>query len=188
MLSLASVPGSLPAALAGIGVTALCLGLALRLARRARLRVLLQGAFGFAKAVGACSTAMMLLVLGVGAGGFIPYVLVFALGAPPIVAGYIAALSSLAWSLAALASAGMATRRNRRIVAAAPLVRRSRAAAPAVLSTGSLVGVATTWTIFGASVGASWPHRAPHRQRAVTNAFGRLLTTIQVWPARSARP
>jgi MFS family permease len=138
ILSVASVPGALPAALAGIGLTALCLGLALRLDRRARLRVLLQGAFGFAKVVGACSTAMMLLVLGVGAGGFIPYVLSFALGAAPIVAGYIAALSSLA----------------------------------------------VAWTMFGASVGASWPHLAtrlignvPASERVFAGGF---LTTIQI--------
>ena len=185
ILSVASVPGTLPAALAGIGLTALCLGLALRLDRRARLRVLLQGAFGFAKVVGACSTAMMLLVLGVGAGGFIPYVLSFALGAAPIVAGYIAALSSLAWSIAALASAGAATRRNRRIVAVAPFAQAlALAGAGWSLSTGSLLGVAVAWTMFGASVGASWPHLAtrlignvPASERVFAGGF---LTTIQI--------
>src|SRR5207302_9617082 len=73
ILSIASVPGTLPAAVAGIVLAALCLGTALRLDRRARLRVLLQGAFGFATGVGTSSATMTLLVLGVGAGGFIPY-------------------------------------------------------------------------------------------------------------------
>lgn len=185
ILSIASVPGTLPAALVGVALTVLCLGTALRLDRRARLRVLLQGSFGFGTGTGASSAAMTLLVLGVGAGGFIPYVLVFALGVPPIVAGYIAALSSLAWSLAALASAGVRPSRNRRIVAAAPLVGAlALVGAGWSLSAGSVLGVAVAWTMFGTGIGASWPHlaarligSAPASERVVAGGF---LTTIQI--------
>src|SRR5207302_1694645 len=150
-----------------------------------RLGGSLQGAFGCAAGVGAGSATMALLVLGVGAGGFIPYVLVFALGAPPIVAGYIAALSSLAWSVAALASAGAATSRNRHIVAAAPLVvALALIGAGWSMSTGSLLGVAVAWTMFGAGIGASWPHlasrligSAPAGERVFAGGF---LTTLQI--------
>ena len=121
VLSVASVPGSTAAVIAGSGLAVGCLVAAVRLDRRAERRVLLDGAFSLASPAGASSTAMMLLVLGVGAGSFIPYVLSVAHHTSPIVAGYVAALSSLAWSIAALLSAGASVAASRRLLALAPV-------------------------------------------------------------------
>src|SRR5262249_42836210 len=195
VLSIASVPGSVAAALAGIAVAAICLAVAVRLDRRARQRVLLDGAFRPSRPVGASSTAMVLLVLGVGAGSFIPYVLVVAHGTSPVVAGYVAALSSLSWSIAALWSAGASVASNRRLLAIAPAT-----AALGMLGVGwslvdgSLVATAAAWALFGASVGASWPHLAsrligysPASERAFAGGF---VTTLQILAGRlrSAAP
>jgi MFS family permease len=128
---------------------------------------------------------MMLLVLGVGAGPFVPFVLWFAYGAPAIVAGYIAALSSLAWSIAALSSAGAPVALNRRLVAIAPiLVSIGLAGVGWCLSTGNLVGTAAFWTLFGAGIGTTWPHLAsrligysPPDERSFAGGF---VTTLQI--------
>ena len=185
VLSVASVPGSTAAVIAGSGLAVACLVAAVRLDRRAERRVLLNGAFSLASPAGASSTAMMLLVLGVGAGSFIPYVLSVAHPTSPIVAGYVAALSSLAWSIAALLSAGASVAASRRLLALAP-------AAVAValfgvgwsLWAGSLAATAAFWTLFGAGVGSVWPHLAsrligysPPSERAFAGGF---VTTLQI--------
>jgi MFS family permease len=185
VLSVASAIGTGEAAAAGIGLSVACVALALRLDWRARQRVLLAGAFGYGSGVGASSTAMVLLVLGVGAGGFIPYVLVFAFAAKPIVAGYVAALSSLAWTLGALASAGLAPEANRRIIAVAPLGAAFALLGVAwFMASGSLWGVAVAWTGFGASIGATWPHLASSLIGCAAPAerilAGGFVTTVQI--------
>jgi MFS family permease len=185
ILAVASVPGDVAIAIAGFVGAALCLGAAIRLDSQAERRVLLDGAFTLTSPVGASSTSMIMLVLGVGAGAFIPYVLVSAHGAAPILAGYVAALSSLAWSIAALASAGAPATMNRRLLAAAPVaVLVAMLGVAWGLSSGSIVGTAAFWALFGASVGTAWPHLAsrliaytPPAERAFAGGF---VTTSQI--------
>lgn len=185
VLSVASVPGKIWAAIAGIAIAFACLVVALRLDGRAQRRVLLDGALRLASPVGASSTSMVLLVLGVGAGSFIPYVLSFAHGAPPIVAGYVAALSSLAWSIAALLGAGAPLRSNRRMLALAPVATAvAMAGVGWSLWMGSLAATAAFWTLFGASVGTAWPHLASrligYSPRAERAFAGGVVTTLQI--------
>ncbi len=185
VLSVASVPGSTPAAVAGIGVAVGCLVAAVRLDRHAGRRVLLNGAFELGGPVGASSACMVLLVLGVGAGSFIPYVLSVAHLASPILAGYVAALSSLAWSIAALVSAGVSVASSRRILVCAPA-----AAVIAMLGVGwnlwvgNVVATAAFWALFGASVGSAWPHLASrligYSPPAERTAAGGFVTTLQI--------
>lgn len=185
ILSVLSVPGNAWFAIAGSATAFACVAVAISLDRRAERRVLLLNAFALATPAGASSTSMMLLVLGVGAGPFVPFVLSFAHGAPPIVAGYIAALSSLAWAIAALASAGAPTALNRRLIAAAPiLVALGLAGVGWSLWAGNWLATAAFWTLFGAGVGATWPHLAsrvigysPDSERAFAGGF---VTTLQI--------
>ena len=185
VLSVASVPGNTAAVIAGIGLAFFCLAAAVRLDRRAERRVLLDGAFTLASPAGASSTSMMLLVLGVGAGSFIPYVLSVAHHTSPIVAGYVAALSSLAWSIAALLSAGASVAASRRLLALAPAsVAVALFGVGWSLWAGSLAATAAFWTLFGASVGSVWPHLAsrligysPPGERAFAGGF---VTTLQI--------
>ena len=184
-LAVASVPGDTFAAVAGFVGAVLCLGAAIRLDSRAERRILLDGAFTLTSPVGAASTSMIMLVLGVGAGAFIPYVLTMAHGAPPILAGYVAALSSLAWSIAALASAGAPIALNRSLLAIAPLtVFIAMLGVAWALATGSVVGTAAFWALFGTSVGMAWPHLAsrliaytPAAERSFAGGF---VTTSQI--------
>ena len=179
------MPGSTAAVIAGTALALFCLAAAVRLDRRAERRVLLDGAFTLASPAGASSTSMMLLVLGVGAGSFIPYVLSVAHHTSPIVAGYVAALSSLAWSIAALLSAGASLAASRRLLALAPAcVALALFGVGWSLWAGSLAATAAFWTLFGASVGSVWPHLAsrligysPPTERAFAGGF---VTTLQI--------
>ena len=185
ILSVASVPGDTWVALGGTVLAFACLVAAVRLDRRAQRRILLYGAFDPTNPVGASSLSMTLLVFGAGAGSFVPYVLTFAHSTSPIVAGYVAAASSLAWSIAALLSAGAPLEQNRRLLAIAPV-----SVAIAMLGvgwsfwSGSLLATALFWSLFGASVGMAWPHLAsrligysPRTERASAGGF---VTTLQI--------
>jgi MFS family permease len=185
ILSIASVPGNTWIAVVGAGLALVCFVAAVRLDRQAAQRVLLVGAFERNSPVGASSTTMMLLVLGVGAGSFVPYVLTFAQGASTVTAGYVGALSSLAWAIAALLSAGSPAGSNRRVLLLAPCT-----AAIAMLAVawsiwmGSLMSVAASWALFGMSVGMAWPHLAsrlisysPLNERAAAGGF---VTSLQI--------
>jgi MFS family permease len=185
VISITSVPGNAWFAIAGMAIAFACLAVAVGLDRHAERRVLLLNAFALRTPAGAGSTSMMLLVLGVGAGPFVPFILSFAHGTAPIVAGYIAALSSLAWAIAALVSAGTSTAVNRRLVAVAPvLVAAGLVGVGWSLWTGNLVATAACWTLFGAGVGITWPHLAsrvigysPEGERAFAGGF---VTTLQI--------
>lgn len=185
VLSAASVPGGVSAAIAGIATAMIFCATALRLDRRASRRVLLEGAFRLSTPVGTSSAAMALLVLGVGAGSFIPYVLTVAHGASPIVAGYVAAPMSLAWSIAALASAGASMAASRRMVAGAPVVAAAAMIGVAwALSAGNVAFTVVAWMIFGASVGMIWPHLASrligYSSVSERAAAGGFVTTLQI--------
>jgi MFS family permease len=185
ILAVASIPGDVAISIAGFLGAALCLGAAIRLDSQAERRILLDGAFTLTSPVGASSTSMIMLVLGVGAGAFIPYVLVSAHAASPILAGYVAALSSLAWSIAALASAGARVTVNRGLLAVAPVaVLIALLGVAWALSVGSIAATALFWTLFGAGVGTAWPHLAsrliaytPATDRAFAGGF---VTTSQI--------
>ena len=193
VLSVASVPGSTAAVIAGGGLAVGCLAAAVRLDRRAERRILLDGAFSLASPAGASSTAMILLVLGVGAGSFIPYVLSVAHHTSPIVAGYVAALSSLAWSIAALLSAGASVAASRRLLALAPFaVAVALFGVGGSLWSGSLAATAAFWTLFGAGVGGVWPHLASRLigYSPTTNAPSPAVSSppCRSSPGRSVRP
>src|SRR5205085_9783128 len=127
-------------------------------ARRADGRIRRGGVSPLATPGGASPPSMIIVVRAAGPGAFIPSGLASAPGPPPILAGYVAALASLAWSIAALASAGAPVAVNRRLLASAPVaVLIAMLGVAWGLSSGSIVGTAAFWTLFGASVGTAWP-------------------------------
>jgi MFS family permease len=185
ILSVSSVPGNGWFAIVGCATAFVFLAVAIGLDRHARRRVLVQNAFALATPVGLSSFTMMLLVFGVGAGPFVPFVLSFAYGVPAIVAGYTAALSSLAWSIAALFSASAGVPLNRRLVAVAPIVvSLGLAGVGWCLSIGNLVGTAAFWALFGAGVGTAWPHLASrligYSSPGERSFAGGFVTTLQI--------
>ena len=184
-LSVASVTGEPLSAIAGTGL-ALALALAaLRLDRYANRRLFLKGTFELNSPIGATTALMMLLVLGVGAGPFVPYILGAAHGVSAVAAGYVAALSSLAWSLSALLTAGVEASVSRRLIAVSPMcVLVAMLGAGWGLWLGSLWLTALSWALFGAGIGIAWPHLASrviaYAQPPDRALAGGFITTLQI--------
>ena len=119
-LSVGSVPGRVAASLAGLVAAVLLLALVLRLDHRAAKRMLPAGALDLRTLTGAVTITMALLVVTIGTSSFMPYVLRGGEGASPLVAGYVAALSSLSWTAATLLAGTAGTAASRRWILAGP--------------------------------------------------------------------
>jgi MFS family permease len=154
-----SVPGTLEASTAGVVVGGALLGWTLRLDHVSQVPLIPTRAYDPTNALGAVALTMVGLTFSLSAVGFVPYVLQRAQGVSAQTAGYIEAVVTIAWTLAALATAHVSGRSQRRLMALSPLF--------AVL--GSLVVAAgfwagSTWTVvvamalIGTGIGIGWTH------------------------------
>jgi MFS family permease len=182
-LSVSGVPGRVSVSSVGVGGALACLYTAIRLDGRTSHQIFLSGGFDLGTPMGPITYTMILLVLGVGTTSFIPYILRVGYGASPLVGGYVAALSSLAWTLASLSTAGVGVAVRRRLIALAPLVSAAGMLGVAEgLSKSNLPLTAVSWAMFGGGVGMTWPHLAsllvalsPEPKREAAGAFVTLL-------------
>jgi MFS family permease len=185
LLSAASIPGQAWAAISGAILAAALLSIALWADRRSSSNVLIEHAFKISTEVGKISTFMFLLVLGTGAGGFLPLILARAQGASTLLAGFIAAVSSLTWAVAALVSASRIARLPNRALKIAPfLVAVAMFGVGFAIDAGSAPVTGLMWALYGGSVGAVWPHLAARliasaapNSRALAGSF---ITTLQI--------
>ncbi|MEH2500351.1 MFS family permease [Bradyrhizobium sp. AZCC 1678] len=185
VLSIASIPGQAWAAASGTILAAAFLVIAVWADGRNSSSVLIEGAFRISTEVGRISTFMFLLVLGTGAGGFLPLILARAQGASTLLAGYIAAFSSLAWAVAALVSASRITRLPNGVPMVVPLlVAVAMLGVGFAIDAGSAPVTGLMWALYGGSVGAVWPHLAA---RLIASAApnsralaGSSITTLQI--------
>jgi MFS family permease len=144
-----------------------------------RFRLLPTGAYRAGNVLGAASLALALMMGGSTAIIYLPYVAVATGGYSPIVGGYLSAIASLTWIVAALGS-GSAGRE---------WAERSMVLGPAVLALGlfltgcgliigSFVFMALSVGLLGAGIGAAWAPlgnlmiaHAKETERDVSSAF-----------------
>ena len=187
-LSVSGVLGRLSVSSVGVGGALACLYTAIRLDGRATKQIFLRGGFNMGTPVAPITYTMILLVLGVGTTSFIPYIFAVGYGASPLVGGYVAALSSLAWTLASLSTAGVGVAVRRRLIAIAPLICLAGMLGVAEgLWRRDLPLTAVCWSVFGAGIGMAWPHLAsllialsPEPER---EAAGTFVTLLQIGAA-----
>jgi hypothetical protein len=185
ILSVASIPGQAWAAASGAILAAAFLATAVWADGRSSSNVLIEDAFRISTNVGKISTFMFLLVLGTGAGGFLPLILARAQGTSTLLAGYIAAFSSLAWAVAALASASRIVLLPNRVLMVVPiLVAVAMLGVGLAIDAGNAPVTGLMWAFYGGSVGAVWPHLATRliasaapNSRALAGSF---ITTLQI--------
>jgi hypothetical protein len=184
-LSVAGIPGQAWAAALGAILAAAFLAIAVWTDGRSSSNVLIEDAFRISTGIGKISTFMLLLVLGTGAGGFLPLILARAQGASTLLAGYIAAFSSLAWAVAALVSASQIARMPNRFLLVVPvLVTVAMLGVGVGINAGNALVTGLMWALYGGSVGAVWPHLATRliasaapNSRALAGSF---ITTLQI--------
>ena len=142
--------------LAGVGL----LYAALRLDQSARsARLLPAGALAFGHPLGAGLLAVFALAVSTtGFWTYGPLILKVMFGIEPLVAGYILALESIAWSAATMVLGGMAPIRDRWLIRlGAVLVTAGSAGFAIAVPSGSLAGMVACALMQGLGFGVSWP-------------------------------
>lgn len=154
-----SVPGTLTASTLGVLLGGALLAWTLRLDHASHVPLIPTRAYDPNSPFGAVALTMVGLTFSLSAVGFVPYVLQRAQGVSALTAGYIEAVVTIAWTLAALATAHVSGRPQQRLMALSPLF--------AVL--GSIVVAAGFWSssmwtvvvamaLIGTGIGIGWAH------------------------------
>lgn len=154
-----SVPGTLEASTVGVVAGGALLVWMLRLDHVSQVSLVPTRAYDPTYPFGAVALTMVGLTFSLSAVGFVPYVLQRAQGVSALTAGYIEAVVTIAWTVAALATAHVSGGSQRWLMAFSPLF--------AVV--GSLVAVAGFWSsstwvvvaamaLIGTGIGIGWAH------------------------------
>lgn len=192
VLSAGSVGSAVAVKLAGIGGALAAIALLVYCERRSLNRLLPDGALNPVGPLGGCYAAIGLLVLGMQPEIFVPYLLQVLHGQSPLIAGYLAALMALGWTLGTMVSAGLGEVGGRRAVLAGPLSGLCGLILLAVLAPQQSDGawmilgpVCIGLVLVGFGIGLAWPHIvtgvfrfAPDGQQDLATAG---ITTVQLF-------
>ena len=192
-VSAGSVSPELSHNILGLGAAVILTTLLIRSERRARHRLLPDGAFRISTALGALYATMSLLAVAVTSGEiFVPLFLQVLHHQSALVAGYLAALMGAGWTLGSVASSGASGAGIRRAILAGPILGLVGMLMLAVLmgspSRGdwlAVMPICLALVAIGLGVGLAWPHlltrvfqAAPAGEQDLTSAS---ITTVQLF-------
>ena len=192
-VSTGSVSPELSHNILGLGAAVILTALLIRSERRARHRLLPDGAFRISTALGALYATMSLLAVAVTSGEiFVPLFLQVLHHQSALVAGYLAALMGAGWTLGSVASSGASGAGIRRAILAGPILGLVGMLMLAVLmgspSRGdwlAVMPICLALVAIGLGVGLAWPHlltrvfqAAPAGEQDLTSAS---ITTVQLF-------
>ncbi len=192
-VSAGSVSPELSHNILGLGAAVILTALLIRSERRARHRLLPDGAFRISTALGALYATMSLLAVAVTSGEiFVPLFLQVLHHQSALVAGYLAALMGAGWTLGSVASSGASGAGIRRAILAGPILGLVGMLMLAVLmgspSSGdwlAVMPICLAPVAIGLGVGLAWPHlltrvfqAAPAGEQDLTSAS---ITTVQLF-------
>ena len=192
-VSAGSVSPELSHNILGLGAAVILTALLIRSERRARHRLLPDGAFRISTALGALYATMSLLAVAVTSGEiFVPLFLQVLHHQSALVAGYLAALMGAGWTLGSVASSGASGAGIRRAILAGPILGLVGMLMLAVLmgspSSGdwlAVMPICLALVAIGLGVGLAWPHlltrvfqAAPAGEQDLTSAS---ITTVQLF-------
>ena len=192
-VSAGSVSPELSHNILGLGAAVILTALLIRSERRARHRLLPDGAFRISTALGALYATMSVLAVAVTIGEiFVPLFLQVLHHQSALVAGYLAALMGAGWTLGSVASSGASGAGIRRAILAGPILGLVGMLMLAVLmgspSRGdwlAVMPICLALVAIGLGVGLAWPHlltrvfqAAPAGEQDLTSAS---ITTVQLF-------
>lgn len=192
-VSAGSVSPELSHNILGLGAAVILTALLIRSERRARHRLLPDGAFRISTALGALYATMSLLAVAVTSGEiFVPLFLQVLHHQSALVAGYLAALMGAGWTLGSVACSGASGAGIRRAILAGPILGLVGMLMLAVLmgspSRGdwlAVMPICLALVAIGLGVGLAWPHlltrvfqAAPAGEQDLTSAS---ITTVQLF-------
>lgn len=192
-ISVASLSRSLTWNTAGV-TAGLAIGfLIARLDARSTVRLLPTGAYSLGNELGAIYACIALLIIGMTTEIFVPYFLQVIHGNPPLVAGYLTAIMSGGWTIAALISSGRSGADANRLVRSGPIIVAASLVILAVIVPGqdwlpptaapALLGAVLAAVGFG--IGLAWPQLltrvlalAPAGEETLASSS---ITTVQLY-------
>ena len=192
-VSAGSVSPELSHNILGLGAAVILTALLIRSERRARHRLLPDGAFRISTALGALYATMSLLAVAVTSGEiFVPLFLQVLHHQSALVAGYLAALMGAGWTLGSVASSGASGAGIRRAILAGPilglvgmLMLADLMGSPSRGDWLAVMPICLALVAIGLGVGLAWPHlltrvfqAAPAGEQDLTSAS---ITTVQLF-------
>jgi MFS family permease len=191
LLSVGSIGHDLVWNLLSVGGTGIALGLLVAVEARSPARLLPTGALSVVAPLGALYATIALLMVGMQPSLFVPYLLQRLHGQPPLVAGYLAALLALGWTLGSTGSATWQTAGARRGIVVGPILCLFGLGLLALLLP---VNSAGAWRVLlpaclglvavGLGIGFTWPHLVTRVFRLAPAAEHDLaaaaITTVQL--------
>lgn len=166
VLSASSVSNALVWNIVGIGSTLALIGLLVAVEIRSKTRLLPLGALNVTAPLGALYAIIALLVIGMQPEIFVPYLLQVLHGQSPLIAGYLAALMAIGWTLGSLFSANLGSHSAPRVITISPAV--------------SLLGLILLAVFTPVNSAGSWTVLAPICASLVWWA------PASVWPGRTS--
>ncbi|MGY4395557.1 MFS family permease [Sphingomonas sp. UYAg733] len=158
---------------------------------RARARLVPRGGISFSTPLGALYATAGLLVLGMQPEIYVPYFLQVLHGQSPLLAGYLAALMAIGWTLGSILSSGWSTHRARSAIIAGPTLCLAGLALLAAFLPHRGGGdwlvlgpVCVGLVIVGLGIGFAWPHLVTSVFKAAPEGEQELaagaVTTVQL--------
>lgn len=176
---------------AGLAVAGILAAFLARAELTGRARLLPTAALAPAGRLAAFYATIALLVIGMQTDIFIPYFLQVLHGQPPLVAGYLAALMALGWTLGSLLSGGRAGEAGIRAIRSGPVFVLAGLAVLAVVvpmpgGAGWRLGLMCAGLLsVGLGIGVAWPHLVTGVFREVPASEQGLaagsITTVQLY-------
>jgi MFS family permease len=191
VLSAGSIGGNLLWTAGGM-----CLALVLLMAMfiiegRSSSRLLPRGALRFTTPPGAIYVTAALLMIGMQSEVFVPYFLQVLHDQSPLIAGYLAALMAMGWTVGAIVTAGWADEAERRVVVSGPAISLlglllMTVFLPVAIPPGwrTLLPICCGLWFVGLGIGAAWPHMVTRIYQAAPaderDLAAGAITTVQL--------
>lgn len=191
-LSAGSLGNGTAWSLSSIAVALVLFGSLIAVESQARIRLLPRGALKVATPLGAPYATVALLVGGMQPEIYIPYLLQMLHGQSPLMAGYLAALMAIGWTLGSILSADWTADSRRRIIIAGPVLGLAALMLLAIFlpvergGQWAVLGpVCVGLVIVGLGIGLAWPHLVTQIFRAAPEGEQELaaagVTTVQLF-------
>lgn len=176
----------------GVIVAIVIISMLVAVERRSNARLLPAGAFSLKASLGPIYLTMGLLVIGMQTEIYVPYFLQVLHGVTPLVAGYLAALMAVGWTIAAFLVSGASPKRARAAIIGGPVLVLIALLSLAVfmpgwlaIGKGNLVAICAGLTLTGFGIGVAWPHLLTRvlqvSSESETEKASAGITTIQLF-------
>jgi MFS family permease len=191
VLSVGSIGGDLAWRAGGMCLALVLLVAMLIIEGRSSSRLLPRGALRFTTPLGAIYVTAALLMIGMQSEVFVPYFLQVLHDQSPLIAGYLAALMAMGWTVGAIVTAAWTDEAERRVVVSGPAISLLGLILMTVFlpiadlpDWRTLLPICCGLWLVGLGIGAAWPHLVTRIYKAAPaderDLAAGAITTVQL--------